>query len=168
MFKLIGFIIGVGLMLLAAIAWMDKSQAKKITAQLHTELDQAIENVAQPPLEFIAVANQTSTALSGTVQGLVDEVQNHSTAPAIPLKEVQQLIPEEIENTAWHIFWEPFTKRQSAQGFATRLSQQTGIEISVVSDETQHYRVNFSYLDEADKLRILMLIKEKTGLEVIK
>ncbi len=47
MFKFIGMIVGAGLILLAGIAWLDATQAKKVSSQLHEELDQAIDQIAE-------------------------------------------------------------------------------------------------------------------------
>jgi len=159
MFRLIGFIVGVGLMLLAAIAWLDAPQAKNVSAQLHRELDQAIEQIAQQePAVLTPTENTHTMPLPVEVQALVNEVSLVVDTPT--------LFDNMTASESWHIFWQPFKSRQSADGFAARLSKQTGIEIAVVADETGHYRVNFSYLDESDKLRILQLIEDKTGLKV--
>ncbi len=188
MFKFIGMIVGAGLILLAGIAWLDATQAKKVSAQIHEELDEAIDQIA----EQTAITPQSvSENLTETVKEVVDQVIEQTRGapqtigeqlPATEQEVVEQVVSEEtlpseepaVEEVGslnavggqWHIFWKPFDSNRSAEGFAQRLSQQTGVEITVISNELQQHRLTFSYIDEEDKQRILQLIQEKTGLEV--
>ena len=188
MFKFIGMIVGAGLILLAGIAWLDTTQAKKVSSQIHEEVDEVIDQIAE---QSVSTSQSISENLPETVKEVVDQVieQTHvapqTVSEQLPVTEtevVEQVVSEDtlpseepaVEesdalNTGdgqWHIFWKPFDSSRSAEGFAQRLSQQTGVKITVISNELQQHRLTFSYVDEEDKQRILQLIQEKTGLEV--
>lgn len=187
MFKLIGMIVGAGLIILAGIAWLDAPKAKKVSLQLHNEMDQAIDQIAEQEL----ITPQTiKEKIPEVVQEVVEQIIEQASPPDGVISEgllpeevtPEEVTPEEVlaeENTPeegkqlatvdspWHIFWRPFHSVKSAEGFAQRLSQQTGVKISVISNEMGEHRMTFPYIDEADKQRILQLIQEKTGLEVI-
>lgn len=166
MFKLIGMLVGVSIIILAGIAWIDAPQAKKVSAQLHDELNQAIEQVAAQD-SIINLPVVEAQKLPATVQSLVEQVT--ISTEELDINDVTSNTQQDEtvnSDSPWHIFWKPFRSLQSAEGFASRLSQQTGIEISVISEKNGLHMASFSYQDEPDKQRILQIIHDKTGLMV--
>jgi len=166
MFKLIGMLVGVGLIILMGIAWVDAPQAKKVSTQLHEELDQAIDQVAAEE-SIVNFPSVDIPKLPETVQSLIEQP---ASTEAIEISDVfaNTLQSERFSgDSPWHIFWKPFSSLQSAEGFASRLSKQTGIEITVISEKDGLHMASFSYQDESDKQRILEIIKQKTGLMVL-
>jgi len=169
MFKLIGIIIGAGSVILISVALLDVSQAKKITSQLHNELNQTIDKVSQQAND---IAQKPISQTSANV------VSGNQTEPALNLKSIQNSKTKkfthllDITTTALdhksYNFWKPFTSLQSAKGFATRLTKQTQLTITVLTTEHGQYITTFTYSDEEDKSRILQLIQNKTGLRVLK
>ncbi len=171
MFKVFGGIIGGAVVVLAAMmvfktANVD-SAVDKVIAQADKLVQQAVE---EAPLEVLPVKTQPrvmqakiATAMAVLETEALDAVVENVVSSAI--SEPLAITPE--TSLAWHIIWPPFKSHRSAQGFANRLSQQTGIELSVLEDSAGEFSVNFSYQDEADKQALLTLIKDKTGLEVL-
>ena len=158
MFKFLGMLTGGILIIIAGIAWLDAPQAKKVSSQLHNELDTVIDQVAQSSINLDKVPI-TKEDLPIEVQELIDSAEDVAE---------QDNVIDDAGNTAlsWHIFWKPFRSLPSAEGFAALLSKQTGITISVVANDKKQYMVYFSHFDEEDKQRILHLIEDKTGLQV--
>lgn len=64
------------------------------------------------------------------------------------------------------IFRQPFRSRYSADGFARRLSSETGLQISVIERAPDRYEVGFSYTSEQDLQQKKTLIESKTGLKI--
>lgn len=166
MFKFIGMLVGAGIILLFGTTWLDAPEAKKVSAQLDNELNQVRAQIV-PSSVTIDEKTLDTEVLSKTKQEFTD------TSTTVEEKETENKIDENslppvVEETdlPWHIFWKPFVSQQSAEGFSSRLTKQTGININVVTGENGKHMVNFSYMDEADKQRILQLIQEKTGLQV--
>lgn len=183
MFKFLGMVTGAILMLIAGIAWLDAPQAKKLSSQLHSELDIAIEQIAKPSSTITVKAEDLSLEVleiiessEASIKQGVAEVVN---AEALPLEvlelidSVEAVVEQELlvndanpSELSWHIFWMPFHSLSSAKGFAALLSKQTGVAISTITNDKNQHTVTFSYFDEEDKQRILQLIKDKTGLQV--
>ena len=84
MFKLIGIVVGAGSILLAGIAWLDASQAKKVSSQLHSELNLAIDQISEQPNILPQIANEK---LSRAEQEVVKQV-------------IEQAVDEDIQEEA--------------------------------------------------------------------
>jgi len=65
----------------------------------------------------------------------------------------------------WQPFWGPFNTRASAEGFAARIAQQTGLEIRARDDNHGHM-VAFHYDTEDERLGLKAFIEDKTGLKI--
>ncbi len=66
----------------------------------------------------------------------------------------------------WHVFWNPFRSEFSANGFAERLQQSTGMDFRVTRVGPGRYEVAFAYLDEAERESRLSRISAATGLHL--
>ncbi len=79
------------------------------------------------------------------------------------------LEPEPVkptETSHWHVFWKPFQRETSAQGFAAHLAQVTGLEFVVMKQGPGEYAVAFAYRDEEEKRAHLTMIESETGLSL--
>ncbi len=168
MFKLIGMAVGVGLVLCLGIAIFGSSKTKATRTSTILE---------QPIVEQETVTNEISVP---DIEPDQETVEQEPVAPDTPDEEIQlaeseteateqdQTQPLPISQLEKHqyVFWKPFTTQASAYGFAQRLTQQTGVEMSVISHKFNSHSVSFYYDNENDKHRILTIIKEKTGLDL--
>ncbi len=77
---------------------------------------------------------------------------------------------ESIENNdaEWHIFWGPFRTLASAEGFSSRMETATGLKMKVLAKGDSDFRIAFPYGDEAEKLKNIQLIEEKSSLKIMK
>ena len=66
----------------------------------------------------------------------------------------------------WHVFWNPFRSEFSANGFAERLQQSTGMDFRVTRAGPGRYEVAFAYLDEDQRQSRLTRISAATGLRL--
>jgi len=66
----------------------------------------------------------------------------------------------------WHVFWNPFRSEFSANGFAERLQQSTGMDFRVTRAGPGRYEVAFAYLDEDQRQSRLTRISAATGLHL--
>ncbi len=66
----------------------------------------------------------------------------------------------------WHVFWNPFRSEFSANGFAERLQQSTGMDFRVTRVGPGRYEVAFAYLDEEQRQSRLTRISAATGLHL--
>ncbi len=66
----------------------------------------------------------------------------------------------------WHVFWNPFRSEFSANGFAERLQQSTGMDFRVTRAGPGRYEVAFAYLDEEQRQSRLTRISAATGLHL--
>ncbi len=64
------------------------------------------------------------------------------------------------------MFWRPFRSEFSADGFAERLQQATGMDFRVMRIAPGRYEVAFAYLDEEQRRSRLTQIAAATGLAV--
>lgn len=78
--------------------------------------------------------------------------------------------PSPIEKTksnlSWQVFWKPFSNSLSANGFAQRISEITGLDIEVARESANTYFIQFPYRDEEERQRHIELIEDRTGLKL--
>ena len=87
-------------------------------------------------------------------------VAKTSPEPAPPRLEMPPPEPR------WHVFWNPFRSEFSANGFAERLQQSTGMDFRVTRVGPGRYEVAFAYEDEAQRQSGLTRIAAATGLHL--
>lgn len=172
MFKLIGMAVGVGLVFCAGIAILGSSKAPK---QLQTEpVHQSVSSVKaeEPPVESASEQiKDPETRMPDELNNALQEIEHSMETAQSEIDDSEELIAideTETEGQAKQqfVFWQPFTTQASAFGFAQRLTQQTGVEMSVISHKFNSHSVLFYYADENEKNRILELIKTTTGLDL--
>lgn len=66
----------------------------------------------------------------------------------------------------WFAFWQPFHSEISAEGFRSRLEHLTGLDYRIVSPRPGEYQVGFAYADEAQRQQYLAAIEAATGLSL--
>lgn len=72
-----------------------------------------------------------------------------------------------LETLQWEPIWAPFRRRMSAEGFARRVTNQSGIETVVVKDAPGSYQVMIARRDSVDRVLQLLQIQEVTGLNLV-
>jgi hypothetical protein len=174
MFRLLGVIVGIGLAVWAGLAWLDPQQASQMNDQLHQQADTAIASIAtaKPQIaQTVATAIEPAAPVARLIQAASEPETIESSEEAVVATTPDDLaevltIPIAQEPTDWQVFWAPFRSRAAAEGFANRLSQQIGVELSVLSGQNGQHQVSFAYQDEADRERIMALIEQATGVTV--
>ncbi len=173
MFRLLGVIVGIGLAVWAGLAWLDPQQASQMNDQLHQQADTAIASIAtaKPQIaQTVATAIEPVAPVARLIQA-ASETESVEPAEGIVATAPDDLatiltMPIAQEPSDWQVFWAPFRSRAAAEGFANRLSQQIGVELSVLSGQNGLHQVSFAYQDSADRERILALITQATGVTV--
>ena len=84
-----------------------------------------------------------------------------------PAEPVPAKLPVPPPQPRWHVFWRPFRSEFSANGFAERLQQATGMDFRVTRAGPGRYEVAFAYLDEEQRRSRLTQISAATGLAVV-
>ncbi len=112
----------------------------------------ARESVPQPPVA-VEIAPREDNLRSGSV----------TEQPAEPISAKPPIPPPQPR---WHVFWRPFRSEFSANGFAERLQQATGMDFRVMRIAPGRYEVAFAYLDEEQRRSRLAQIAAATGLAV--
>ena len=72
-----------------------------------------------------------------------------------------------LETLQWEPIWAPFRRRMSAEGFARRVTNQSGIETVVVKEAPGSYQVMIARRDSVDRVLQLLQIQEVTGLNLV-
>lgn len=72
-----------------------------------------------------------------------------------------------LETLQWEPIWAPFRRRMSAEGFARRVTNQSGIETVVVKEAPGSYQVMIARRDSVDRVLQLLKIQEVTGLNLV-
>lgn len=66
----------------------------------------------------------------------------------------------------WFPVWDPFHSELSANAFARRLEQVTGLDYRVIRTDRAQYRVVVGYASEEQRIANLAAIEEATGLTI--
>lgn len=72
-----------------------------------------------------------------------------------------------LETLQWEPIWAPFRRRMSAEGFARRVTNQSGIETVVVKEAPGSYQVMIARRDSVDRVLQLLQTQEVTGLNPV-
>lgn len=178
MFKLIGIAIGASVVLFVALAWSNPEEAKTPNVNVQDTSDQSMNPIIEQGSQQTPEASKEKVGVTDVIEDdpavrvPVDEQSQPQDRPLTenePLTPMDTVDPEPIvENSdqQWHIFWSPFSRSASAQGFAERISAETGLTINVVDENTGRFMVAFGYHDEADRQAALETIENKTGLKI--
>lgn len=72
-----------------------------------------------------------------------------------------------LETLQWEPIWAPFRRRMSAEGFARRVTNQSGIETVVVKEAPGSYQVMIARRDSVDRVLQLLQTQEVSGLNPV-
>jgi hypothetical protein len=177
MFKLIGMAVGVGLVLCTGIILFDAPKTQQLDSFEQPEHPEPIiQTIKDDMPDATNLDNQQAVLINAATQALqqaestlqqssLDVSSINDQEQQIELSFDQQPEPNETEKQQY-LFWKPFASQGSANGFAKRLTEQTGIEMSVISIKYNQHSVSFSYADDDEKQRMISTINEKTGLNL--
>lgn len=158
--KIFGLLFGICLVIAAYWAYPEFNE--KVPEGTH---------VAQEPESMESVHEENvQTPVAPVVIPAPEITTDETDYPA----EVIQKEPEvsvRAENTDfknWQVIWTPFRTRGSAMGFASRISQVTGLEMDVRNIKTGQFQVAFAYEDNQERQERLQLIEDQICLRLIK
>ena len=111
----------------------------------------------------------------GTANAAIAAVPPPSTPASAPVSQPQApsvAIPamaspsraQGLETLQWEPIWAPFRRRMSAEGFARRVTNQSGIETVVVKEAPGSYQVMIARRDSVDRVLQLLQTQQVTGL----
>lgn len=166
MAKLIGFIAGC-LITTLGVMFFNPPQAPGVVADEQTRLKSKAVN--ENGIQAVKVKQGTVAANNKMQQGsdmLEAEAHNSNTSVHQPVAAFNAGSMPGAETQRQPILRQPFKSRYSADGFARRLSRETGVEISVIKRAPDRYEVGFSYTSEQDLQQKKTLIESKTGLKI--
>ncbi len=106
-----------------------------------------------PPAAIEANKKTTEVAVAEPLQSTT---QTNQDAPLTPPAQA-------------YVFWQPFSTRSSAEGFASALTQRSAVPVEVIEDhegEQRRYRVVLPYQDEEQRVQRLARLAATTRLEI--
>ena len=181
--RLIAFCLG-GLMtagLLAVFVPPDPSGSEQlVAAETDTMVSLVPETTVQPGVEA-RTEEQTppvvpATAESASADGSALVADESVPAPdtgretgSVAKPPMPPLAPpQNLEMLHWEPIWAPFRYRLSAEGFARRITDQSGIETLVLKEAPGSFQVMIARRESVDRVVQLQQIQEVTGLNLVK
>ena len=172
MIRLLGLIVGISIVGIAFLIYLDINQIPKkqkvfqAESKLHQYTKKQIKN---------KISEKTKLSMNPGADGAKKPAPEDSRfGPQGEEKDSVALVqPLSVENdvsdgvTHWQVFWKPFRTRGSAMGFRSRImNTATGIDIIIMEPTPGEYVATFSYSNEDERQRNLALIEEKTGIKI--
>lgn len=177
MLRLMGFLFGSAVALLALLVFTDlpalAPHRQTVEQGVSLLLDQlrsapgkkASLEAKSPPVRESSPQPELRLPATPREEPDMDVARNEPPAetPAEPVPPQLEIPPPEPR---WHLVWNPFRSEFSANGFAERLAQATGMDFRVTRVRPGRYEVAFAYLDEEQRQSRLARISAATGLAV--
>ncbi|MBT8143747.1 MAG: hypothetical protein KJO55_03540 [Gammaproteobacteria bacterium] len=120
-----------------------------------TEPHQALPSGPATPIE----PGSAPAAMPGTAPLADDEL-------ALVEQSLAQMAIDDGSPLQWFAVWHPFHSEYSAQAFADKLAQMTGLDYRVVRSEPTLYEVAMGFNDDEERIANIALIEETTGLRI--
>lgn len=79
---------------------------------------------------------------------------------------IDVMAADDLPAAQWFAIWQPFHSQYSADAFAARLEQLTGLDYQVVKSAPATYEVAVAFYSEQERVENLALIEEATGLKI--
>ena len=151
-----------------------KAEAHEDIAEKHSAIneiaDLAHEDVRAGQNSATDTVNESANESSGkgTEDTSMEALPLEVFADSQPQAEITAVIetPSEMLQPSWQAFWKPFHREHSANGFAARLREVTGLDIDVKKQTQGQYIIGFRYTDEAERQRNIDIIENRTGLKL--
>ncbi len=176
MLRLMGFLFGSATVLVALLVFADvpalapyrqvvEDSVSLLLHRLRNAPGSRVSLEAQPPApktgpSHLPTPPPEPQARSDTAPAGSRPVAETSPEPTPPRLDMPPPQPR------WHVFWNPFRSEFSANGFAERLQQATGMDFRVTRVGPGRYEVAFAYVDEAQRQSGLTRIAAATGLHL--
>ncbi len=178
MLRLMGFLFGSAVALVALLTFTDlpalapyRQPVVESVSMLLEGLEKAPApgdpSVASPPLAPTTTHQVVKPPARPSLP--VPAVELTGTAPrqAPPNAAALPGPPSPPPEPRWHVFWNHFRSEFSANGFAERLAQATGLDFRVLRVGSGRYEVAFAYLNERERQSRLDRIAAATGLQMV-
>ncbi len=177
MLRLMGFLFGSAAVLMALLVFADVPALAPYRQFVEESVSLLLHRLKTAPGSRVAVKAQPQPLLKTGPSALPTPPPTVSVEPdttskaTAPVAETPpEPAPPPLETPPpqprWHVFWNPFRSEFSANGFAERLQQSTGMDFRVTRAGPGRYEVAFAYLDEDQRQSRLTRISAATGLHL--
>ncbi len=168
MLRLMGFLFGSAAVLVALLVFAEVPALAPYRQFVEKSVSLLLHRLRTAPGRQVSLQAQPRPAL---------ETGPSPLPPSLPVPQIEpdgapagiapmaETAPEPIP-PHWHVFWNPFRSEFSANGFAERLQQSTGMDFRVTRAGPGRYEVAFAYLDEEQRQSRLTRISAATGLHL--